>query len=256
MITVNFSGYHSKNKGTTMRAIYEPKGKAREYCDLAVNLYKGCGHGCSYCYAPAVLRMQREEFTNHPAVRLGILDALIKDAPKFKGREVQLCFTCDPYQPIDDELQITRDAIKVLKANDITVRILTKGGIRSMRDFDLMEPGRDWYGATLTFSDHNDSIREERYAAAPGERYAAMYAAHHLGFKTWASMEPVKDPEQSLELIMQFHKVVDVFKIGKWNHDKRAKEIDWKGFVLRAVEMLEMYGKEYYLKESLREYLI
>ena len=35
-----------------MNAIYEPKGAAREYAELACNLYTGCNHGCLYCYAP------------------------------------------------------------------------------------------------------------------------------------------------------------------------------------------------------------
>jgi DNA repair photolyase len=32
--------------------IYEPKGKAGEYAPLALNLYAGCSHGCTYCFAP------------------------------------------------------------------------------------------------------------------------------------------------------------------------------------------------------------
>ena len=34
-----------------MKVIYEPKGRAKEYAELAVNLYNGCSHGCEYCYA-------------------------------------------------------------------------------------------------------------------------------------------------------------------------------------------------------------
>lgn len=35
-----------------IQTIYEPSGKAREYSPLALNLYKGCDHGCNYCYVP------------------------------------------------------------------------------------------------------------------------------------------------------------------------------------------------------------
>jgi DNA repair photolyase len=241
-----------------MKAIYEPTGKAKEYCDLAVNLYKGCNHGCSYCYAPDIWRkmgLSREDFYNHPAVRPGILDALAKEAPKYKGREVQLCFTCDPYQLIDAELQITREAIKILKANSITIRILTKGSLRSKRDFDLLEPGCDWYGVTLTFTNPIQSMQWEPNGDLPGERMAALRHAHMLGINTWASLEPVIDPEQSLEIIRLTHDCVDVFKVGKWNHDIRAKEIDWADFVNMAVALLEYFGKEYYIKEDLRQYL-
>ena len=242
-----------------MKAIYEPSGKAKEYCELAVNLYKGCGHGCSYCYAPNIWHKQglaREDFYNHPAVRPGILEAIAKEAPKYKGREIQLCFTCDPYQPIDEKLQITRKAIRILKENDITVRILTKGGKRSTRDFDLLEPGRDWYGATLTFDNIASSIYMESNAPYPEERIASLEMAYILGLKTWVSFEPVINPEETLRLIERCLDFVDVFKIGKWNHDIRADKIDWNKFTRQAISILENAGKEYYIKEDLKKYLI
>jgi hypothetical protein len=46
--------------------IYESRGRAREYCELAANLYRGCGHGCEYCYAPAAIHMARDEFYHPP----------------------------------------------------------------------------------------------------------------------------------------------------------------------------------------------
>lgn len=241
-----------------MKAIYEPKGKAREYCDLAINLYKGCGHGCTYCFAPDIWRKQglsREDFYAHPVVRPGILEAIEKEAPKYKGREVQLCFTCDPYQLIDEKLQITRQAIKILKANDITVRILTKGGFRSLRDFDLLQPGRDWFGVTMTFDKQEKSDIWEPGTAGPSERFVSLISAKRYGLRTWVSMEPVIDPVETLTLISKIHRYVDVFKVGKWNYDKRAKDIDWRSFVLDAVKLFNIYGKDYYLKEDLRKYL-
>ena len=53
--------------------IYEPKGRAREYSPLAANLYRGCGHGCIYCYAPAVTFTAREVFRSHPCPRQDVL---------------------------------------------------------------------------------------------------------------------------------------------------------------------------------------
>ena len=241
-----------------MKPIYEPKGKAKEYCDLAVNLYKGCGHGCTYCYAPAILRksgLSKDDFYNHPSVRPGILEALTKDAPKYKGREVQLCFTCDPYQPIEQELQVTREAIKILKSNEIIVRILTKGGILSTRDFDLLEPGVDWYGATLSFLDAEKSETWEPGAASPENRITALTMAKSAGLNTWASMEPVIDPGESFRVMMECIDAVDVFKIGAWNYDSRAKEINWREFVTNIVMIFELYGKEYYIKKDLKDYL-
>lgn len=41
--------------GDGMKPIYEPKGKAKEYGDYALNIYTGCPHRCYYCFAPSVL---------------------------------------------------------------------------------------------------------------------------------------------------------------------------------------------------------
>ena len=45
-----------------MNTIYKPKGAAAEYGDYAVNIYTGCPHRCYYCFAPNVLRRDREVF--------------------------------------------------------------------------------------------------------------------------------------------------------------------------------------------------
>ena len=238
-----------------MKAIYKPKGKAGEYGGLACNLYRGCGYGCTYCYAPAVIRMKKADFANSPAVRPGILEAIEKEASKYKGQEVFLCFTSDPYQAIDIKLQTTRKAIKILKSNDITIRILTKGGLLSTRDFDLLEPGRDWYGATLTFANDERSYDYEFLAAPPEKRIEALKQAHALGIRTWASLEPVISPAETLDIIRLTYSFVDVFKIGKWNYDPKAKEIDWAAFAKEVVVTLERLGKEYYIKEDLRAFL-
>ena len=94
-----------------MKAIYEPKGAAREYAPLACNLYRGCVHGCKYCYVPGVLRMSKAEFHAESRTRPGILEALERDAKQLEGdpRPVFLCFTCAPWQhnaasPIEQEL--------------------------------------------------------------------------------------------------------------------------------------------------------
>jgi DNA repair photolyase len=199
--------------------------------------------------------MSHEEFSN-PQPRPNVIEELKKVAPKYTGKEVFLCFTCDPYQDINYQYLYTREAIKVLHQNNITVRILTKAGYRSMGDFDLFLQGyEDFYGATLTFIDDSLSRKYEPYAAFPAVRMNALYLAHEQGINTWASLEPVIDPEQSLELIRMTREYVDEYKVGKWNYDEKAKEIDWKDFTKKAVALLGKYGKRYYIKESLREYL-
>jgi DNA repair photolyase len=236
--------------------IYEPRGRAGEYAPLAVNLYRGCGHGCIYCYAPEVTFIDRREFIK-ATPRQGIIEKLEKDAPQaaldgHKGN-VLLCFTCDPYQPINDIHGLTRQAIEILHKNGFNVTILTKGGKRAERDFDLLRPG-DEFATTLTFLDKQKSRQWEPGAAIPEERIESLRKAHELGIKTWVSLEPVIEPAESIEIIRQTHTFVDLFKVGLLNYHPRGKEIDWRKFLQECIAILKQYGCQYYIKKDLRRY--
>jgi len=238
-----------------MSIIYQPSGRAREYCQLAANLYKGCGHGCKYCYAPAAIRADRDKFYRNPEPRKDVINLLEKDAGKFQTRgPVLLCFTCDPYQPIEGECEVTKQAIRLLRSNGISLEILTKGGKRAERDLHMLGAG-DKIGSTLTLINNADSLEWEPGAALPAERFAMLKKAHEMGISTWASLEPVIDPEQTLEIIRQTHEYVDLFKVGTMNHHPHSKTIDWHKFAKQAVALLEKLNCSYYIKQDLRAYL-
>ena len=241
-----------KQQENEMRIIYEPKGAAREYGELAANIYKGCSHGCLYCYAPAATFKKRASFINSE-LRVNIINALRKEIPEYLGREIFLCFTCDLYQQLNDQFNVARIAIDIIGQAGAIPIILTKGGKRSENDFDLLKKYNGKYGATLTFINDSDSKKWEPSAALPKERFAALKTAHAMGIKTWASLEPVIDPDQSLKIIDTTHGYVDFYKIGKWNHDKRAKGINWKKFVEDIVCLLKSYDKEFYIKNDLKK---
>jgi DNA repair photolyase len=202
-----------------MSVIYEPKGRALEYSWLACNLYKGCVHGCQYCYAPSALQKRPADFHNTAAPRDNILRELRKDAAKLAGtrKRVLLCFTCDPYPPLDIAGAVTREALLVLREHEISFQVLTKGGMRAARDFDCYGPD-DAFATTLTFLDVDRSLSVEPKAAIPSDRIEAIRAAKEAGITTWASLEPVLDAEQSLALIEATRDIVDLYKIGKLNH--------------------------------------
>src|SRR5438552_6098858 len=83
--------------------IYAPAGQAGEYAPLASNPYRGCGHGCAYCYVPRVLHMDRREFDAGAEPRPDFLDSLTRDAQLYRAagirEQVMLSFTSDPYHP-------------------------------------------------------------------------------------------------------------------------------------------------------------
>lgn len=235
-------------------AIYEPKGAAREYCALALNLYAGCSHGCTYCYAPSAVRRQRADFI-HATPRKDIIAKVEKAAPAFSGTEVHLCFTCDPYQPIESQHLLAAQTLEIFNRHNIRARILTKGATLAMRDFDLLKQNGGTFGVTLTYDNAYQTRKMEPWADNPSQRIEALRRAKEKGIPTWASFEPVLDPEQALRLIEQTNGLVDEYKVGKWNHDARAKDIDWSTFARQAVELLEKIGANYYIKNELRKYL-
>ena len=203
---------------------------------------------------PDILRKDKNEFYEAQP-RKDVTDHIQKEAHKYSGREILLCFTCDPYQPLDKDLALTRKAIQVLHDHRVVVRILTKGGLRAVRDFDLLINHRDLsiFGITLTFDNARQSREAEPWAAIPEDRIESLRTAHDMGIRTWASLEPVMDPDQSLSLIIRSAEWVDEFKIGKLNHV--ANKIDWKSFGKQAVALMKKLDKRYYLKKDLLAFL-
>jgi DNA repair photolyase len=233
-----------------MSGIYEPKGRALEYSLLAVNYYNGCLHGCKYCYARDMARSFGKTFDTGQTVMINNLREIEKDAVTFAGtnKRVLCCFLTDPYQPLNDKEQITRRVLSAFKKNNIPFQILTKGGTRAVNDFDLYGM-YDAFASTLTFIDSEKSKEYEPNAALPADRFEAIRIAKSKGIETWASLEPVIEADQSLEIIKQTHEIVDLYKIGTLNH--RKSTINWREFGIKAIELCEKYNKKYYIKHDL-----
>jgi len=64
-----------------MKIISEPKGKAKEYEELSLNIYKGCAHACKYCYIPVMPWVKREDYYNDANPKADVLDKLSSDTP-------------------------------------------------------------------------------------------------------------------------------------------------------------------------------
>lgn len=237
-----------------MEIIYRPTGRAEEFSHLAANLYRGCFNNCGYCFVPEFTH--NDKFFTEQSVRKDVLRRLELDAPNLAGTDerVLLCFTCDPYQLLDDTEQITRKAIKILRANDVPFQILTKGGMRAARDFDLYGP-YDAFGTTLTFLDDEDSLLYEPNAALPADRIKAITTAKEHGIETSVSLEPVISPGQSLEIIRQTHTIVDYYRIGKLNHCDKLTAQAWRRFGIGAIQLCRKFNVDYYIKKDLARYL-
>lgn len=244
-----------------MSIIYEPKGRAREYSPLALNIYMGCTHRCKYCYAPSCIQKAREEYYCIPSPRKNLTTNLRKELEKIgKGgikKQVLLSFVGDVYCETTDSNKTTREVLEMLLEYEIPVAILTKGAIRCLNDLDIFKKfGKHiQVGTTLTFDNTRDSLEWEPGASTPNERYIMLRELHNNGIRTFVSFEPVIYPDQTLNLARKTLQYVDVYKIGKINNYRGIdKEIDWHSFLGDIVGIMRDAGKEFYIKEDLAKF--
>lgn len=234
--------------------IYETKGRAREFNELAINLFTGCGHKCIYCYGAEVTHQHKLMWENEPRTRVTPGEIQVSAADQVKKgdmRRVLLCFVTDPYQPEEAKTRLTRSTIEILHMYGLGVIILTKGGKRSMRDFDMLKPGVDAYATTLTLTTEEKSNLWEPGAAPPAERIAALQEAHSRGIETWVSFEPVIYPQETFKLLELTHTFVDHYKVGTMNYHPQGKSTDWKAFGFAMKRVMDAMGVKYYFKNDL-----
>jgi DNA repair photolyase len=246
--------------GTSVKGcnyIYAPRGQAGEYAPLAANPYRGCGHGCAYCYVPNVIKISRKDFDAGAAPRQNFLTELRKDARKYEAlgieEQVMFSFTTDVYNPCDTS--ITRPAMEILIEHGLAFCVLTKAGTRAWCDHDLYRPDRDAFASTLTSLDERFSRKWERNAAPPDDRIAALKAFHAREIFTWVSLEPTLDIESSLAIVEATHGFVDLYKVGRVNYLPMTKTTDWREYTLRMLDTLNRVGARHYIKKDLQPFL-
>ena len=131
-----------KGKSPKTTIIYEPRGRAGEYAALAANLYTGCDHGCGYCWGPRLLHLTKEEFMRARPRSEDIIEKFRRECEILskagEKRSILLMFTSDPYCCADLKHKLTRQAIEILNEYNLHFTILSKGGMRVRRDYDLI----------------------------------------------------------------------------------------------------------------------
>lgn len=241
-----------------MNVVYEPKGRAREYAELACNLYLGCTHGCRYCYAPACMHTTGEKWHATAEPRKKVMELFEKDAWKLRGdqRRILFSFLSDPYQPLERKMRLTRQALDIVHKYSLKSQILTKGCVDLIQDdLEIMKKANTHLGITLSFVNDEKRQEWEPNASSVNDRLEILKSAHMAGIFTWVSLEPVIDPDQALEVIRKSHKYVNFWKVGKLNHMKEYEQtVNWRKFLCDAEILLKKYEAQYYIKNDLRAF--
>lgn len=165
----------------------------------SINAYRGCEHGCSYCYA----RPTHEylgfsaglDFESRIMVKENAPELLRKElsSPKWKPQELAMSGVTDCYQPIERKLQITRRCLAVLAEFRNPVSIITKNALVT-RDLDLLRELATHHAVhvniSITTLDAELARKLEPRAASPRQRLAAMETLAKAGVPVGVLVAP------------------------------------------------------------------
>ncbi|MFM8988106.1 MAG: PA0069 family radical SAM protein [Alphaproteobacteria bacterium] len=182
--------------------------------DRSINPYRGCEHGCVYCYArpthgwlglSAGLDFETRIFFKPDAARL--LRAELA-RPGYRPAPIAFGTNTDPYQPAERGLRITRALLELLAAQDHPVTIVTKSAL-VLRDADILGPMSRKRLArvfvSLTTLDRGLARRLEPRAASPARRLEAIAGLAAGGVDVGAMPAPLIPalPDHELEPLLE-----------------------------------------------------
>ena len=168
--------------------------------DRSINPYRGCEHGCIYCFArpthaymglSAGLDFESKLFAKTDAAKL-LERELAK--PGYKPRVIAIGTNTDPYQPIEKEWRIMRQILEVLNRANHPVAIVTKSAL-VMRDIDILKEmaakNLVRVGLSVTTLDRKLARTMEPRAATPPRRLEAIQALNEAGIRTAIMVAPI-----------------------------------------------------------------
>jgi DNA repair photolyase len=168
--------------------------------DRSINPYRGCEHGCSYCFARpshAYLGLSPGlDFETRLTRKKGAGEVLARElgAKSYDVAPISIGVNTDPYQPIEARDRIMRDILEVLSDHNHPVYITTKGTLIE-RDIDLLRPmaekGLVRVGLSLTTLGSTLSRQLEPRAPAPARRLKTMRMLSDAGIPVRAMIAPV-----------------------------------------------------------------
>jgi DNA repair photolyase len=168
--------------------------------DRSINPYRGCEHGCSYCFARpshAYLGLSAGlDFETHLTRKKGAADVLARElsARSYTAKTIAIGTNTDPYQPIEQRDRVMRDILQVLSDHNHPVAITTKGTLIE-RDIDLLAPmaqkGLVNVGISVTTLGSGLSRQLEPRAPAPARRLKTIRLLSAAGIPVRAMVAPV-----------------------------------------------------------------
>ncbi|MFT6558775.1 PA0069 family radical SAM protein [Sneathiella sp.] len=177
--------------------------------DRSINPYRGCEHGCIYCYArPSHAYMDLSpglDFESKLFEKPNAPDLLWNELGRsqYECAPIALGTNTDPYQPIEKDRRITREILKVLAKTKHPFTITTKSDL-VLRDLDILQPLAKQrlvtVGISLTSLNNRLSRTMEPRASAPHKRLKAIRKLSDAGIPVVAQMAPVIPAVNDMEM--------------------------------------------------------
>jgi DNA repair photolyase len=193
--------------------------------DRSINPYRGCEHGCVYCFARPThsfmglspgLDFESKLFAKPDAARL--LDReLSKDG--YQPRTIAIGTNTDPYQPIEKQYRIMREILEVLEARGHPVGIVTKSALVT-RDIDILsrmaERGLAKVALSVTTMDRMLARTMEPRASTPTKRLEAIRQLSDAGIPASVMVAPIIPglTDQEMERILDSARAAGALEAG------------------------------------------
>ena len=177
--------------------------------DRSINPYRGCEHGCVYCFARPThawlglspgLDFESRLFAKPDAAAILSRELCAKS---YRPRPIALGTNTDPYQPIERRLAVTRQILQVLAEANHPVTIVTKSNL-ILRDLDILVPMAERKLAramiSVTTLEKETARKMEPRAPAPHRRLQAIREANLAGLPTGVMAAPMIPAINDMEL--------------------------------------------------------
>jgi DNA repair photolyase len=166
----------------------------------SVNPYRGCFHGCAYCYArpthPYLGFGAGTDFERQIVVKINIVERLREAFERRSWRPELVAFSgnTDCYQPLEAHYELTRGCLEVCAEHSNPVTIITKGKL-VRRDIDVLQDLRDKAACrvalSIPFADDEQARAIEPFASPPTKRFDTLRALAEAGIETAVAVAPI-----------------------------------------------------------------
>jgi len=168
--------------------------------DYTVNCYRGCSHGCSYCFSRPTHEYlgygAGTDFERKIIAKVRAPELLREELSKrsWKGDLIMFSFTSDPYIPLEANYKLTRQCLEICLEFRNPIGVITKSAL-IRRDIDILQQiARDASLSvfiSIPFADYDTARAVEPFAPSPDARFLAMKELAAAGIDVGIGIAPV-----------------------------------------------------------------